>query len=414
MNKVVYFPSLSAGAFASPVNKDLEVAPGIPYKFWDDRTPEEWRHKYFLLTAGHLYKKIDIRKKWGLEDSLVFGDSGGFQIATGAMKWDLSFRDQIFHWLEANSDIACNLDIPPRITFEGRFNESLAISHDNFKYFEKNQSGKTKFLNVIQGANPQEYDKWYHTVKDMQFGGWCFGNSRRLVNFMYILALMLENKEFDKSYNTWIHLLGISKVSDFFILSKFQQLLNTYTDNRITVSTDSSTPGQYPIFGNMIWSVNYKDQVFNMLYFPKDSANINYPTTGHVPSPLNHPGAPYLTWDAIKNYSTEAVTRLTYHNTHIFVHTAKTIDNLVQTCPLEILSEMVPNDLIQVLKSMDEMFESNNPLSVYEKYISYYQKYGGLNTTHIDKAVISDFFDFAPKSNAEHEREQKILSKSSK
>ena len=88
--KLVYFPSLSSGAYASPLTKDMEVAPGVPYRFWDDRTPEKWRYKYFLMTAGHLYKKDSIRQTWGLQDSLVFGDSGGFQIATGALKWDRS------------------------------------------------------------------------------------------------------------------------------------------------------------------------------------------------------------------------------------------------------------------------------------------------------------------------------------
>ena len=301
-NKIVYFPSLSAGAYASPINKDLEVAPGIPYKFWDDRTPEPWRYKYFLLTAGHLFKKDDVRQRWGLNDSLVFGDSGGFQIATGAMKWDLTFRDKIFDWLEANSDIACNLDIPPRVTYEGRFQESLDISFDNFKYFESKQSGKTKFLNVIQGSNPQEFTTWYNTVKDLQFGGWCFGSSRRLVDFMYILALMIKNKEFDKEYNTWVHLLGISKVSDFFVLSQLQKLLNKYTNNRITVSTDSSSPGQYPIFGQIVWAPNFKDQVFNMLYFPKDGSNLNYPLGTPIPSMVDHPGVNYFTFDIARNW----------------------------------------------------------------------------------------------------------------
>ena len=312
--KLVYFPSLSSGAYASPLTKDMEVAPGVPYRFWDDRTPEEWRYKYFLMTAGHLYKKDNIRQTWGLQDTLVFGDSGGFQIATGALKWDMALRDRIFEWLENNSDIACNIDIPPRVTYEGRFQESLDISLDNFKYFEKKQTGKTKFLNVVQGSNPVEFSHWYKTVRDMEFGGWCIGSSRRLVDFMYILALMIKEKEFDKEYNTWVHLLGISKVSDFFILSQLQKLLNIHTNNRITVSTDSSSPGQYPIFGQMVWSPNWKDQVFNMLYFPKDSSNIVYPTTGHVPSLINHPGVEYLKWDTVKNYSTEAVTRLTYHN----------------------------------------------------------------------------------------------------
>jgi hypothetical protein len=409
--KLVYFPSLSSGAFAAPISKNAEVAPGVPYRFWDERVPEEWRYKYFLITAGHLYKKETIRADWGLQDSLVFGDSGGFQIATGALKWDLSLRDKIFEWLEANSDIACNIDIPPRVTYQGRFQESLDISIDNFKYFEKKQSGKTKFLNVVQGSNPAEFTHWYNTVKDLEFSGWCIGSSRRLVDFMYVLAMMIKEKEFLKPYNTWVHLLGISKVSDFFVLSQLQKLMNEYTGNKITISTDSSSPGQYPIFGQMVWTPNFKDQVFNMLYFPKDGTNLGYLNTGHLPSLVNHPGVPYLTWDVVKNYSTEAVTRITYHNLYMYVYTRDVVEQLVETCPLQILSELIPNDLVQVLKSMEEMFQSDDPISVYEKYRSYYVNFGGENATNIDKGVIENFFDFMPASNATYIKEQKALEK---
>lgn len=391
--KICYFPSLSSGAYASPLTKDLEVAPGVPYRFWDDRTPEEWRYKYFLMTAGHLYKKTGIRKTWGLEDSLVFGDSGGFQIATGALKWDLALRDSIFEWLEANSDIACNIDIPPRVTYEGRFQESLDISLDNFKYFEKKQSGKTNFLNVVQGSNPLEFTHWYNTVKDMQFGGWCIGSSRRLVDFMYVIAMMIKEKEFLKPYNTWVHLLGISKVSDFFILAQLQKLMNQYTGNKITISTDSSSPGQYPIFGQMVWSPNWKDQVFNMLYFPKDGNSLNYPTTGHIPSLINHPGVKTLTWDVVRNYSTEAVTRLTYHNLYMYIYTAENAENLITSCPLEVLAELIPNDLIQILRSMEEMFNSPDPIAVYERYRQFYVKYGGENVMNIARETMDSFFD---------------------
>lgn len=410
--KIVYFPSLSSGAYAGPVSKDKEVAPGVPYRFWDERTPEEWQHKFFLITAGHFYKKMSVRNDWGLNNgSLVFGDSGGYQIATGALKWDLNLRDQIFEWLEANSDIAANIDIPPRVMYEGRFQDALNMSLDNFKYFEKKQTGKTKFLNVVQGSNPLEFKQWYSTVKDMEFGGWSIGSSRRLVDFMYILSLMIKEKEFLKPYNTWIHLLGISKVSDFFVLAQIQKMMNKYTGNRITISTDSSSPGQYPIFGQMVWSPNWKDQVFNMLYFPKDGSNIPYPETGHVPSLINHPGVPYLTWDMVKNYGTEASIRMTYHNLHMYVYTNNHVWNLVNTCPLEVLAELIPNDLIQVLKSIEEMFNSPDPTTVYERYRPFYVNYGGENVSNISKEVIGNFFDTMPVSNAEFKKEQKQLAK---
>jgi hypothetical protein len=392
--KLVYFPSLSAGAYASPIRKQAEVCPGIPFRFWEDATPEPWRYKYFLLTAGHLYRKSQVRKDWNLEDSLVFGDSGGFQIATGALKWDMNLRDRIFEWLEANSDIAANIDIPPRVTYEGRFQESLDISLDNFKYFEKKQTGKTKFLNVVQGSNPAEFDHWYHTVKDLEFGGWCIGSSRRLVDFMYILSKMIKEKEFLKPYNTWVHLLGISKVSDFFILAQIQKCLNAYTGNRITVSTDSSSPGQYPVFGQMVWSPNWKDQVFNMMYFPKDGTNMGYDVTKHIPSLIDHPGVKHFTYDKVVNWSTEAVTRATYHNLYMYIYTAENVEKLINHAPVDVLIEVIPNELVQILKSIEEMFNSPDPTTVYERYRSYYTKFGGENVMSIAKEVAEEFFDF--------------------
>ena len=390
---VCYFPSLSAGAYRSPISKDAEVAPGVPYRFWDDRVPEPWRHKYFLITAGHLYKHANVRAEWGLQDSLVFGDSGGFQIATGALKWDLALRDTIFDWLETNSDIACNIDIPPRITYEGRFLESLQMSKDNFKYFESKQSGKTKFLNVIQGESPAQFNTWYNEVRDFEFPGWCFGSSRNLVNFMYILALMLKEREFEKPRNEWIHLLGISKVSDFLVLWKLQHLLNKYYDNRITVSTDSSSPGQYPIFGQMVWNANWKDLVFNMYYFPSDGSVV-YPTEGTLPSIIDHPGVPYMTWDMIRNYSTEAVTRLTHHNLYAYIQVCDQAGKL-SGYPYECIDSILPNDMIQVLKSMEEMFISEDPIVVYEQYKQFYLKFGGENVPKVEKQTASEFFDFS-------------------
>jgi hypothetical protein len=405
--KLVYFPSLSAGAYASPIRKQMEVCPGIPFRFWEDATPEEWRYKYFLLTAGHLYRKTQVRKDWNLEDTLVFGDSGGFQIATGALKWDMNLRDRIFEWLEANSDIAANIDIPPRVTYEGRFQESLDISLDNFKYFEKKQTGKTKFLNVVQGSNPAEFDHWYKTVKDMEFGGWCIGSSRRLVDFMYILSKMIKEKEFLKPYNTWVHLLGISKVSDFFILAQIQKCLNLYTGNKITVSTDSSSPGQYPVFGQMVWSPNWKDQVFNMMYFPKDGTNMGYDVTKHIPSLIDHPGVKHFTYDKVVNWSTEAVTRATYHNLYMYIYTAENVEKLINHAPVDVLVEVIPNNLIQILKSIEEMFNSPDPTMVYERYRSYYTKFGGENVMNIAKDVAEEFFDFSSTIVTEDKKSKK-------
>ena len=136
----LYIPSLSAGSMVSAFKKDTKFEDGTTMRFFAKEYPEKWRHPYFLVTAGHHYKKMDFRDQLGLDDgTFVFGDSGGFQIATGALKWDSTIREKIFHWLEANSDVAANLDIPPRVTFENRFQDSMDISFDNFKWFENHQ-----------------------------------------------------------------------------------------------------------------------------------------------------------------------------------------------------------------------------------------------------------------------------------
>ena len=106
MKDLIYYPSLSAGGCAGDFKKNKEIKPGLTCRFYDKEFPERWRHPYFLITAGHHYKWADARQRYGLDDDvLVLGDSGGFQLATGAIKWDPSFKKTIFDWLAANCDI---------------------------------------------------------------------------------------------------------------------------------------------------------------------------------------------------------------------------------------------------------------------------------------------------------------------
>ena len=84
--KPLFIPSLSAGGTAASLKKNREVEPGLTSRFYAEDFPEEFRHPYFLITAGHFYKKMDARVTFGLENVFTFGDSGGFQIASGAIK----------------------------------------------------------------------------------------------------------------------------------------------------------------------------------------------------------------------------------------------------------------------------------------------------------------------------------------
>jgi hypothetical protein len=414
--KFIYYPSLSAGSMVSAFKKDARFSDGTTMRFFSKEYPEEWRHPYFLITAGHHYKKMDFRQQLGLDDEvLVFGDSGGFQIATGALKWDSTIREKIFHWLEANSDVAANLDIPPRVTFENRFQDSMDISFDNFKWFESHQSGKTKFLNVIQGTYNEEYSTWYHKFKDFDFNGWCIGGPRKLVDFMYVIALMLKEREFEKKHVEFIHLLGISKISDFYILSTLQKLLNDLTDGRVQLSTDSSSPGQYPVYGTYLHSTNYKTQTFTELYFPKNAEYrrkshvrqgkdgvITIDKTKHVPCSIDCPACRDFTYEylggetagGLDRYSQEGMPRMVVHNTHLYVNMGKDIDKIVDS-HVELLETAIPMELFNVILSLHDMFaDPDNAMQVYEQYKKTYKKFGGDSISTTDATKFNSFFKF--------------------
>ena len=403
----IYFPSLSAGGFASSLIKDDKLSSGVPCRFYSDEYPEAFRHKYFLVTAGHYYKKMDIRAQMGLgDDVLVFGDSGGYQIATGALKYSDDLREKIFHWLEANSDVAANLDIPPKTVYENQFEKCADISYDNFAWFEKHQSGKTKFLNMLQGSNPSEYDWWYHKFKHFEFSGWAIGGPQKLVDFMWALALMLKNREFENKQNEYLHLLGISKISDFFILSTIQKLLNKHYGNRITVTTDSSSPGQYPVYGTFLHSHNFKKLSFSDVYMPKPDkdedgnpiplAESKIPDLQPdllVPDSLGDPACQDFTWGMLDNYNKEAVPRMVLHNVHVFQNTIQEVNKIV-AAHRDVAQYMVPNNLAAVLKSIYEMFEDPDAaITTYEKYKQYYQKFGGQSITTINQEKFNQFFE---------------------
>ena len=412
----LYIPSLSAGSMVSAFKKNTKFEDGTSMRFFSKEYPEKWRHPYFLVTAGHHYKKMDFRDQLGLDaGTFVFGDSGGFQIATGALKWDGTIREKIFHWLEANSDVAANLDIPPRVTFENRFHDAMDISFDNFKYFEKNQSGKTKFLNVIQGTFSDEYKEWYHKFKDFDFKGWCIGGPKKLVDFMYVIALMLQEREFEKKHIEYIHLLGISKISDFFILATLQELLNKMTDNRIQLMSDSSSPGQYPVYGTYLHSGNYKTQTFTELYFPKNAeyrrkthikqgrdGEITIDKTKHVPCSMGCPACNDFTYEylggqtdaGLDRYSQEGMPRMVVHNTHLYCEIVKDINKLTNN-HVELLETAIPKELFNVVLSLHEMFaDPDNAMNVYSAYKKTYKKFGGESISTTDVKQFNKFFKF--------------------
>ncbi|MFY8160761.1 MAG: hypothetical protein ACOVNU_05480, partial [Candidatus Kapaibacteriota bacterium] len=271
MNKFVYIPSFSGGFFGQMLKEDGHIGK-IPVRFYDDAAQDIIKHNAFLTTAGHFYKQDDYTNSIGLDldinKNLVFGDSGGYQIATGAIKWDISIRDRIFNWLENNSNVAINLDIPPRLTWAGKDKECLEISLDNFKYFEKHQSGKTKFMNVLQGNGLDSRKNWYKEVSNFNFNGWALGGTAgKYLDFFNSVYILLKNKEHLNKENYLFHFLGTSTINQFSFYLQLQKSLNEIGSN-VIVTCDSSTPQRAVIWGTYYTEFNLKDGRFHNAVFP--------------------------------------------------------------------------------------------------------------------------------------------------
>jgi hypothetical protein len=190
-------------------------------------------------------------------------------------------------------------------------------------------------------------------------------------------------------------------------LSTLQKLLNELTDGRVQLSTDSSSPGQYPVYGTYLHSTNYKTQTFTELYFPKNAeyrrksharqgkeGEITIDKTKHVPCSIECPACRDFTYEylggktpeGLCRNSQEGMPRMVVHNTHLYVNMAKDVDKLVDS-HVELLETAIPVELFNVILSLHEMFANpDNAMQVYSTYVKTYKKFGGdsISTTQAE------------------------------
>ena len=371
MSKFIYFPSFSAGAMGSSLAKNVKLKNDLSIRFYSEEFPEKYRHTDILITAGHHFKKDDYKNDLGLTDkNLVMGDSGGYQIASGAIKWDMSIRERIFKWLEHNSDIAMNLDIPPKIKYEGMYEECLKISKDNFKYFADNQSGNTDFLNVVQGTNDLEYINWYNEMKDYPFQGWAVGGGgRNVYAFMSGVMSLLQGGEHLKDTNKYFHILGISKIKDFLMLNQLQKSLNE-VDSNIVVTTDSSSPDRAVVFGSYYHSYDFKKPAFRSINVPKDDDTFKDQVFKHLPVATEFDREylrEALTWDDTIDWKGQCTMAIRLHNFMVFKEAIEKAEYYVYSHDY-IKKQVLSNDMYELLDSIDAMVKSDKPREVFEKY----------------------------------------------
>jgi len=249
---------------------------------WLNSSKSLFPYRWSLYSGGHA--NLDLTKDDPSEDmvrkrepgTLMLGDSGGFQIAKGLWEGDWKAnsgctraqakREAVLKWLDGISDYAMTLDIPTWVIHDQKasracgittLEEAVDATKYNNEYFMKHRRGKnnggTKILNVLQGANHTDADRWYDIMKeycdpakypDTHFDGWAMGGQnmcdvhlilKRLVTLRYDNLLQ-------EGVHDWMHFLGTSKLEWALLLTDIQRAIRRYVNPSFTISFDCASP----------------------------------------------------------------------------------------------------------------------------------------------------------------------------
>lgn len=367
MIQPIYFPACSSGAYEKFLKNEEH------FRFY--KKGNIFHHPFMLISAG-INKNQNLKEDYGLDGKqIILGDSGGFQIATEQIKFNESVRDNIFQWLEKSTNYAINLDIPPYVSSVKNkkgidFKGSLESTVENMKYFEKKQSGSTKYLNVLHGRSYEEKNQWYEQVKDFKFtGGWACGSvSYNLYQVLESLFFLMTKGEFDR-YNKkdkFIHMLGASNLFMVIPLTYFQKVIidKKYECN---ISFDSSSPILHSVFGRYVLDINFYYHNMVIIKFPKNKEFINN-LNGEGRLPCDCPVCKRLKFDAFKmnygkktngeyGYNSDIYGLVFFHNFYKYLEIQKKINALIFSNSREIYKNVFNQTMLNIFNVIDECFD---------------------------------------------------------
>lgn len=278
-NYAIYLPAIQEPFAKYVMSEDKDVPIGLSpsdLNFLDGEN-RFWRYGKCLASAG-LFTYSSGRNSIthrNPQSSWVLGDSGGYQVGTGALKeirkkmgksvsddeilrlWnETEFIHDMLRWVECNCDYAMTLDMPlwtkddPNSTSPFRHLEKpqlLDATIDNLKYIEKYRGsyGACKFLNVIQGSNDADEDWWYNNIKRFRFEGWAFGGTEQwkggLSRVLRRVLILRDDKELQAGQDL-LHLLGVSQTNWTIALTEIQRGVQKTANAEFRITFDSATP----------------------------------------------------------------------------------------------------------------------------------------------------------------------------
>jgi hypothetical protein len=343
----VYLPAISCfySNYPSKQRKEQFVEPSrIPKGFdrgiqgMDFLDPEQgyFYYKYALFSAGHA--TLDPVKSWDADamvqqrdrtKTLILGDSGGYQIGKGVLKFDwLDFegekanktRRQILEWLEVTADWSMMLDVPtwacdrihsPKTGLKS-FEDCLEKTRFNNKFFLDNRLGQTKWLNVLQGSDWDTAEKWYQGVKEFsnptgpyagkEAEGWAFGGANMCKMDITLKRLITLRDEGLLTNKNWIHFLGTAQLDWSCYLTLIQRQIRKHINEELTISFDCASPFIATAKGLVYTNAQHTNKRWSVIM---DKAPDNKSLSGRndIPFPFESEFGTRLTMEDIAYYN---------------------------------------------------------------------------------------------------------------
>ena len=255
----IYTPALNVNCAQFPFKDPAKLARPLPagltlqdFDFLRSEGNNLFKISHALYSAGHSleheYDPCMVMNR-DRSQSLVIGDSGGFQVISGVMPpYTPVSVHRILRYLEKMADVAMTADVPtkallkPKVSGYQNYEQCLNQTITNLQHFKTHRENQNiRFLNVLQGRNEREADTWYEAVREYPFEGWAFAGNTRL-NFHLTCRRLLQMAERGELHsNSWLHFLAASFLECSVLLTALKRSLRSAGFTNLEVSFDSAS-----------------------------------------------------------------------------------------------------------------------------------------------------------------------------
>jgi len=236
----------------------FQIAKGLWPGEWRDPNSAEVKQKIADLAAQGISTTVNAKGKTVTVNPLA----DYLKLIDAAQKK----REAVLKWLDGICDYGMTLDIPTWVIHDKKAGEACGINtlqeavdatKYNNEYWMNNRrgvkNGGMKILNVLQGANHADADRWYDMMKQYcdpaiypttHFNGWSMGGQNMCDVHLVLrrLVALRHDNLLQTGIHDWMHFLGTSRLEWAVLLTVIQRAVRKYVNPNFTISFDCASP----------------------------------------------------------------------------------------------------------------------------------------------------------------------------